>query len=459
MLLGEEIELIRAGGKNFSYLYELAQKEELSLCIYGCGANGEIICDYLKRIGTEIEFFVDRQAECGEFEVLGKRVISPVAYFEMFKENKIIISLDNYGTIFEYLIKHGIKEENIIIPFKVVEREIYLPSIDYNLKLQENFIRKYEKKKDEPSATIFTILYNTPSGMLCRAVKSVLNQNYGNFKYLVIDNGSTDDSSKIIKRYAEVDERVVYVRLEKNVVWTDKEILFVLEKYIDTEYVAMLDSDDYYESDFLQKAVNIARTQSADMVQVNTLTYAHEGFKYSYFTHYLGQDKCVEGKEKERLFMQRIIFVPVWGKLFSVKVFKKLIELMLSYDSDQERDRNFCLDISWITYMVFLCERIALCDDILHIRTWRQGSSEHSDDHSSKWLSSILWSFDYLRSVGISYQDSQVFEEAQLMWLFSLQRENIEMVNFREKELKNKRVKEFMNRPVCYKYRGYYEKK
>ena len=128
--------------------------------------------------------------------------------------------------------------------------------------------------------------------------------------------------------------------------------------------------------------------------------------------------------------------------------------MMLDCETEYDRDCNFCLDISWMTYMALACNRVSLCDDLLHIRTWRPGSSEHSDNHSSKWLSSIVWSFEHLRKNDVEYEAAQVFEEAALMWLFSLPREEYSLSDFRIGDIDNKRVADFLNRPVCDKYRG-----
>lgn len=95
-----------------------------------------------------------------------------------------------------------------------------------------------------------------------------------------------------------------------------------------------------------------------------------------------------------------------------------------------------------------------MCDDILHIRTWRPGSSEHSDNHGSKWLSSMVWSFEHLCKHNVKYEDSIVYEEAVLMWLFSLPRNKYSLSDFRSSDLENKAVKEFLKRPICDRYRG-----
>ena len=445
-----------AYGKDFSFLRNLAQDKLTKLCIYGCGVNGEVICKFLESCGKKIEFFIDQQAEIREFTVLGKRVVSLATFLEKPQNIKIIVSPDNQEPVVSFLLGNGIDENRIICPFKKVEKNIRILSENYNPQDYLDQIDRHRElpESDRPEVTVFTILYNTPGWMLCRAIESILDQSYEKFRYLIIDNGSTDGSENIIRQYALADHRIQYVRLKQNVPWANGELLTALKENIDTKYVAMLDSDDYYEKSFLQKATSILKRDDSDIVQVNTLTYAHDGFRYSYFAHYLGEDVCIQGSEKEKYLMLRILNVPAWGKLYKSELFKNLIDMMLSYETEYERDRNFCLDISWITYMALAANRVSLCDDILHIRTWRPGSSEHSDDHSSKWLSSMVWSFEHLCKCNVKQEESIVYEEAALMWLFSLPRDKSSLSAFRSSDLENRAVKEFLKRPVCDRYKG-----
>ena len=49
---------------------------------------------------------------------------------------------------------------------------------------------------------------------LDEAMKSILNQTFQNFEFIIIDDGSTDDSVKIIKSFD--DNRIRFVENKKN---------------------------------------------------------------------------------------------------------------------------------------------------------------------------------------------------------------------------------------------------
>ena len=46
---------------------------------------------------------------------------------------------------------------------------------------------------------------------VAEAIESVRQQSYGEWELLLIDDGSTDESSKICKAYAEKEEKIRYI--------------------------------------------------------------------------------------------------------------------------------------------------------------------------------------------------------------------------------------------------------
>lgn len=82
--------------------------------------------------------------------------------------------------------------------------------------------------------------YNTPEKYLRASIDSILNQTYKNFEFIIIDDGSTDDSLSIIESYS--DDRITIVRNNVNLGITKS-----LNKGLTLakgEFVARMDSDD-----------------------------------------------------------------------------------------------------------------------------------------------------------------------------------------------------------------------
>ncbi len=81
------------------------------------------------------------------------------------------------------------------------------------------------------------------------AINSVLNQTFIDFEFLIIDDGSTDNTADIIKEYS--DSRIKLVQNEEN-----KGLIFTLNKGLDLaqgKYIARMDADDISKPQRLQK--------------------------------------------------------------------------------------------------------------------------------------------------------------------------------------------------------------
>ncbi|MFA4818131.1 MAG: glycosyltransferase [Parcubacteria group bacterium] len=77
---------------------------------------------------------------------------------------------------------------------------------------------------------------------LAKAIDSVLAQTYPDFELVIVDDGSTDGSAKILEKYAAQDKRIRVLYNEKNM-----GIVFTRNRSFDesnSEYIAILDHDD-----------------------------------------------------------------------------------------------------------------------------------------------------------------------------------------------------------------------
>lgn len=93
---------------------------------------------------------------------------------------------------------------------------------------------------------------------LAEAIESVLNQTYDCFEFIIIDDGSTDGSWKIIDAYSKKDNRIKAFKNEFNKRISNTRN-FGLDKS-EGKYIAVMDSDDISLPDRFEKQVTYLET-------------------------------------------------------------------------------------------------------------------------------------------------------------------------------------------------------
>lgn len=115
----------------------------------------------------------------------------------------------------------------------------------------------------EELVSIITPVYNCER-YIAQTIESVLAQTYRNWEMILIDDCSPDDSALVIASYQKTDERIKYVKLDKN--GGAAAARNVGLGMAQGEYVALLDSDDYWKPAFLEKMLLRAKDTAADIV-------------------------------------------------------------------------------------------------------------------------------------------------------------------------------------------------
>lgn len=100
----------------------------------------------------------------------------------------------------------------------------------------------------KPAISIIVPAYNTGKYIdLC--IKSILNQTFTDFEVIIVDDGSTDDTSAICDKYAAEDPRIRVIHQKNGGVSAAR------NKGLDEargEFVSFCDSDDYYHPQLLE---------------------------------------------------------------------------------------------------------------------------------------------------------------------------------------------------------------
>jgi len=96
---------------------------------------------------------------------------------------------------------------------------------------------------EPPTTSVCMAAYNAAK-FLETALDSLLAQTYAHFELIVVDDGSCDDTAKIVRRYARTDARIEYLRNETNrgLVYTRNRLL----QECSTPLIAVADADDVF---------------------------------------------------------------------------------------------------------------------------------------------------------------------------------------------------------------------
>ncbi len=111
---------------------------------------------------------------------------------------------------------------------------------------------------DRPAVSVLMPAYND-APFVGKAIDSILAQSFMDFEFIIVDDGSTDDTGDVIARKAERDKRIRVVTNERNL-----GIVAALNRGLDAcrgRYVARMDADDIALPDRL--AMQVARMDEA----------------------------------------------------------------------------------------------------------------------------------------------------------------------------------------------------
>lgn len=219
--------------------------------------------------------------------------------------------------------------------------------------------------------TVMTQAYNA-EGYISRCIESVLNQTLSDFQYIVIDNGSTDNTGEIIRQYAADDARIEFIQFEQNGRgrWNKQ----IAEKTDSGDYFTLLDADDWLESDYLERLVSLAEITNTDMVITGSTMHFEKTNQVS--KREASQRLVLDRNDYAKAFPFYHAFLrPVWGKIVRTNIVKDvpysiIVESGVCYGTDT------LLSFAWLRK----AERICLDNSVLHHYRIHQKSVSHKYD-------------------------------------------------------------------------------
>ena len=235
--------------------------------------------------------------------------------------------------------------------------------------------------------SIVVPVYNV-APYLDRSIQSILGQTYRKLEIILVDDGSTDESGKICRKYAELDSRIKLISQENQGASAARRNGVRLAS---GAYMGFIDPDDYIDPDFYERLMECRG--DFDMVVSQWLRESKSGTRRCNDTF---PPEAYETTEEMEFLLRHMINVSLpggevniqpgiaaylWNKLFRTELVKETVE-EIKVDLPISNDRP-------IIYGVMLKCRSVLFTEICgyHYQV-RDGSIAHSVDKNCRHLKS-----------------------------------------------------------------------
>lgn len=116
---------------------------------------------------------------------------------------------------------------------------------------------------ERPAVTVIIPSYNY-ANFLTESVESVLGQTFSDFELIIVDDGSTDDTAEIVKKYL-CDPRIHYIYQENRGLSAARNAGIMRARGY---YIALLDADDAWLPWKLERQVNVMEEQGPEVALV-----------------------------------------------------------------------------------------------------------------------------------------------------------------------------------------------
>lgn len=200
---------------------------------------------------------------------------------------------------------------------------------------------------------------------LRECVDSVLNQTYGNFEIILVNDGSTDSSGEICDEYVEKDSRVTVIHQKNGGPSITRNTGI---ENANGKYIYFLDSDDYIENNALELLVNTAEANDADLVFFDARSFSDDGAD-------IKQGYVVKGNYETKNGYDILTELHNNKDYHCSVVLLFINRLLLNENKIRFLESAYCSEDMLFTYKVFCSsQKTAQCKNTLYHRRYRASS-------------------------------------------------------------------------------------
>lgn len=213
-------------------------------------------------------------------------------------------------------------------------------------------------------------VYNSEK-YISQAIDSVCNQSYGNWELLIVNDGSTDQTPKIINDYAKKDSRIkVFHRKNEGVSMARN---FALGQ-ICGDYVTFIDSDDVYHLERLERMMQVfEQNPNCDIVFSRHKEFRGELNKYGA----IGSEEVLISNDN---ILERVIIDSRYHFMCNIMIKAKIAK------KEKFAPIRFAEDFCYIRDCACYCKQMVVLDEILYFYRRDNENAMTSHFFSEKYI-------------------------------------------------------------------------
>ena len=304
--------------------------------------------DKIYAVATDVYAYVfyDAIDRCNTYRKLYDQLLHYKIVLDYLKEPRFIKANDDFKRAFRWFV-NKLNEEDSITALKIIN-EIFegnteiLHSIHYQVytKYSDNpEIESLCEFRYQPKISVIIPVYNAEQ-YLEEAINSLLNQTLADFELICVNDGSKDNSLKMLQEYAKDDSRFKIIDQPNAGCGASRNRAL---KEACGEYIYFFDPDDFISEEAFEKLYNNAVNNKSDLVifkiarfkEGYDIDYSNPGFNLeSVFKNKNFNNFTFNYKDVKRFVLNRS-FAP-WTKLYKKEFLDKYYDIRfpinLAYD-------------------------------------------------------------------------------------------------------------------------------
>ena len=290
----------------------------------------------------------------------------------------------------------------------------------------------------QPLLSILVSVYNLED-QVGRLIDSIEKQNFDDYELVIVNDGSTDNTKKVVEKYMKKNKNIKLVNKENTGICDTRNIGL---KNCTGKYVTLADADDYYCDNFFEVVVPHLKKGDIEMLIFNgkVMNYdkysgsqINQKYKSCDFTEENGVIKYLTGE-----FNYRLTTVP-WNKIYLNEVIQKY---NVNFGYEKRRGGDIIFNIGYVARI----KKYRYINEELYVYFLNYNILT-SDLHMPNMIENSISFYDPIEEI---CKSSNIEEYERYMGLFYLRRFPrvlINQANSNDRKNGLKRLKEYINNP------------